>query len=189
MVDIPVVGVIEPGADAAVRATRNKKVGVIGTRATIGSGAYLEAIQYRDSSIKVFSKACPLLVPLIEEGWGDNPLTVEVARTYLGHLVEVGVDTLILGCTHYPLLKGVLEQIVGDGVTLVDSARETAGVVRQVLTEHSLLSASLAGPRCSVYVSDWHLNLGLQVERFLGFDVPRIRVVNSEFQEVGRQGA
>jgi glutamate racemase len=189
MVDVPVVGVIEPGASAAIRVTRNKMVGVIGTRATVESGAYLEAIQDRDSSIKVFSKACPLLVPLIEEGWIENPLTVEVVRAYLEHLVQVGVDTLILGCTHYPLLKGVFEQIVGEGVVLVDSARETARDVRRVLGERGLLATSVAGPRCSMYVSDWHLNLSLQVERFLGFGIPRIRVVNSEFQEVGLQGA
>jgi glutamate racemase len=188
MVNIPVVGVIEPGAKAAVRATRNRKIGVIGTRATIHSGAYLEAIQTAESGVKVFSKACPLFVPLIEEGWTDHRITLEIAQGYLKHLVDCGVDTLILGCTHYPLLKRVIERVVGDEVVLVDSAEETAREVEQVLDHHGMLSRSLTGPRCEVFVSDMHLNLRLQVERFLGFEIPRIKVVNSEFEEVKLQG-
>ena len=188
MVDVPVVGVVDPGAKAALRVTRNTKIGVIGTRATIQSGAYLEAIQSRKPDAKVFSKACPLFVPLIEEGWVDHPVTLEVARNYLGHLAACEVDALILGCTHYPLLKGVLEQVVEPGVVLVDSAEETAREVEEVLGGKGMLASSLVGPRAELYVSDMHLNLRLQIQRFLGFGVPRIKVVNSEFEEVELQG-
>jgi glutamate racemase len=188
MVDVPVIGVVEPGAGAALRATRNNRIGVIGTRATIDSGAYLEAIQTRKAGAKVFSKACPLFVPLIEEGWIESPITLEVARQYLDPLTACGIDTLILGCTHYPLLKGVLEKVVEPGVVMVDSAEETAKEVEQVLATREMLSPSLAGPRCELFVSDMHLTLGLQVRKFMGFEVPRIRVVNSEFEEVTTGG-
>jgi glutamate racemase len=188
MVDIPVVGVVEPGAKAALRVTRNNKIGVIGTRATIQSGAYLEAVQSRKPDAKVFSKACPLFVPLIEEGWVDHPVTLEVARHYLEHFAACEVDALILGCTHYPLLKGVLEKVVEPDVVLVDSAEETAAEVEGVLGEMGMLASSLIGPRVELYVSDMHLNLRLQIQRFLGFEVPRIKVVNSEFEEVELQG-
>ena len=188
MVDIPVVGVVEPGAKAAIRVTRNNKIGVIGTRATIESGAYLEAIQSRKPEAKVFSKACPLFVPLIEEGWVDHPVTLQVAEHYLEHLASCEVDALILGCTHYPLLKGVLEKVVEPGVFLVDSAEETAVEVEGVLGERGMLASALVGPRAELYVSDMHLNLRLQIQRFLGFEVPRIKVVNSEFEEVELQG-
>jgi glutamate racemase len=187
-VDIPVVGVIEPGAGAALKATRNRRIGVIGTRATIQSGAYLEAIQAREPEAKVFSKACPLFVPLIEEGWTDRKPTREIAGEYLTHLLECEVDTLILGCTHYPLLKPVLTDIMGKGVVLVDSAEATAAEVAGLLERGDMLAASLAGARCEIYVSDMHLNLRLQAERFLGFGIPRIRVVDSEFEEVELQG-
>ena len=188
MVDIPVVGVVEPGAEAALRMTRNNKIGVIGTRATIQSGAYLEAIQARKPDAKVFSKACPLFVPLIEEGWIDHPVTLEVAREYLEHLVAFEVDTLILGCTHYPLLKGVIEKVVRPEVVLVDSAEETARTLEQVLSRDAMLSPGLVGPRCELFVSDMHLNLRLQVKKFIHFEVPRIKVVNSEFEEVEVRG-
>jgi glutamate racemase len=188
MIDIPVVGVIEPGARAASATTRNRKVGVIGTRATIQSGAYLEAIQHMDPAIKVFSTACPLFVPLVEEGWLTEDVTYEVARRYLGHLVSCGVDALILGCTHYPLIKKVLEDVMGRGTTLIDSAEETAVTVENVLRESSIASERPGGPRCEIFVSDLHLDLRLQVERFLGFEVPRISLVNSEFEEVEVKG-
>lgn len=184
IVDIPVVGVIEPGARAAAGVTRNKKVGVIGTRATIESGAYLDALQRLNPAIKVFSSACPLFVPLVEEGWLAEDVTYEVARRYLGHLVDCRVDALILGCTHYPLIKKVIGDVMGHGTVLVDSAEETAVTVENVLKESGLASSVPGGPRCEIYVSDLHLDLRLQVERFLGFEVPRISLVNSEFEEV-----
>lgn len=188
MIDIPVVGVIEPGARAAAAATRNNKVGVIGTRATIQSGAYLEAIQRMDPAIKVFSTACPLFVPLVEEGWLTDDVTYEVARRYLAHLVDCRVDALILGCTHYPLIKRVIADVMGRGTVLIDSAEETALTVENVLKDGDIASKMPGGPRCEIYVSDLHIDLRLQVERFLGFEVPRISLVNSEFEEVEAKG-
>lgn len=184
LVDVPVIGVIEPGANAALRATGNNRIGVIGTRATIQSGAYLEAIQAKRPDAKIFSKACPLFVPVIEEGWIDHEVTRGIAEEYLTHLVECGVDTLILGCTHYPLLKSLIQDVVGEGVTLVDSAEETASEVGRVLAQSEMLAPALKGAKYEVFVSDMHLNLRIQAERFLGFEIPRIRVVDSEFQEV-----
>jgi glutamate racemase len=139
--DVPVVGVIRPGAAAAVAATRSKRVGVIGTRATVQSKAYERAIHALDSSVQVEAQACPLLVPLIEEGWMEDPVTDEVIARYLDPMLRNGVDTLVLGCTHYPLLHAALERRAGSGVRLVDSARNCALEVRSVLT-----AAGLAAP-------------------------------------------
>lgn len=130
---LPVIGVLEPGARAAAAATRSRRVGVIGTEATIASGAYERVIRQIDPAVKVFSRACPLFVPLVEEGWLDNDVSELAARRYLDSLMEENVDTLVLGCTHYPLLKPVLGRIVGGGVTLIDSATETAREVAAVL--------------------------------------------------------
>ena len=186
---VPVVGVIEPGARAAVRTTRNRRVGVIGTRATIQSGAYLESIRSFDPDVRVFSKACPLFVPLVEEGWLNDEVTYRIAERYLGSLLSCGIDTLILGCTHYPLIKGVISEVVGKNVTLIDSAEETSKIVENILREQGILSKSLMGARCEIYVSDFHLGLRLHIERFLGFEIPRIKVVNSEFEEVELAGS
>jgi len=136
--DVPVVGVIRPGAAAAVAATRSKRVGVIGTRATVQSRAYELAIHALDSSVQVDAQACPLLVPLIEEGWLDDPVTDDVIARYLDPMLSNGVDTLVLGCTHYPLLHAALERRAGSGVRLVDSARNCALEVRSVLTADGL---------------------------------------------------
>jgi glutamate racemase len=130
---LPVIGVLEPGARAAVAASRARKVGVIGTEATIASGAYEEAIRRLAPDIKVFSLACPLFVPLVEEGWLDDDVAELVARRYLEPFRTSGIDTLVLGCTHYPLLKQVIGKVVGGGITLIDSATETAREVADVL--------------------------------------------------------
>lgn len=130
---LPVIGVLEPGARAAAAATRNKKVGIIGTEATIGSGAYERAVRKIDPAIEVFSMACPLFVPLVEEGWFDNDVAELVANRYLASLKARGIDTLVLGCTHYPILKGVIGRVLGSGITLIDSATETAREVSDVL--------------------------------------------------------
>ncbi len=130
---LPVIGVLEPGARAAVAATRTKKIGIIGTEATIGSGAYERAITRLGPDIQVISKACPLFVPLAEEGWVDNDVAELVAERYLAFFRTTGIDTLVLGCTHYPLLKKVIGKAVGPGITLIDSATETAKEVSAVL--------------------------------------------------------
>jgi glutamate racemase len=143
--DVPVVGVIRPGAAAAVAATRSKRVGVIGTRATVQSKAYERAIHALDSSVQVEAQACPLLVPLIEEGWMEDPVTDEVIARYLDPMLRSGVDTLVLGCTHYPLLKKVIAGIAGKRVLLVPGQVEDDASVRlgggDVQTAEQLLSA------------------------------------------------
>ena len=130
---LPVIGVLEPGARAAVAATKTRKVGIIGTEATIGSGAYERAIKRLASDVNVHSLACPLFVSLAEEGWTDNDVAQLVAEKYLAPLRGSGIDTLVLGCTHYPLLKMVIHKAVGSTIKLIDSATETAKEVANVL--------------------------------------------------------
>ena len=130
---LPVIGVLDPGARAAAAATKTRKVGVIGTEATIGSGAYEKAIMQIAPEIKVHSMPCPLFVPLAEEGWTDNDVAHLVAEKYLAPLRGRGIDTLVLGCTHYPLLKKVISRVVGPEITLIDSGTETAKEVVDVL--------------------------------------------------------
>jgi glutamate racemase len=135
---VPVVGVIEPGARAAVAKTKNKKIGVIGTEATIQSGAYTQALKALDPRIEIYSRACPLFVPLVEEGWLDNRVVEMTVESYLSGLKRSGIDALILGCTHYPLLKKAIRKFMGRAVRLVDSAEETANEVSKLLKDSSL---------------------------------------------------
>ena len=151
---LPVVGVLEPGARAAAAATRTKKVGVIGTEATIGSGAYEKAIKKLNPEIEVLSLACPLFVPLVEEGWTDNDVAELVAEKYLSTLRGSGIDTLVLGCTHYPLLKKVIGKVVGAGVTLIDSATETAKEVADVLDKLKWRRQEQGGAVRKYFVTD-----------------------------------
>ncbi|MCM1135584.1 MAG: glutamate racemase [Clostridium sp.] len=156
-VDIPMLGVVKPGAKAAAAATRNGKVGVIGTEGTIGSSIYSRYIEKINSEIKVTGKACPLFVPLVEEGLWKDPVTEEIAKRYLGELSDIGIDTLILGCTHYPLIRATVGQIMGEGVTLVNPAYETARELKELLEEENMLNdekAKLGDDRYRFYVSD-----------------------------------
>ena len=137
---LPVIGVIRAGAEVAACETRNKKVGVIGTEGTIGSGIHEEFLHSLDPEIQVFGKACPLFCPLVEEGWTHDPLTREIAARYLKDLQDRGIDTLILGCTHYPLLRSTIGEIMGDAVRLVNPAYETALELKRLLTKEDLLS-------------------------------------------------
>ncbi|MGH7793850.1 MAG: glutamate racemase [Candidatus Binatia bacterium] len=139
---IPVVGVIGPGVRRAIASTKNKRVGVIGTEATIQSGAYTHALKAAQASVEVYSRACPLFVPLVEEGWTDNQVVEMTVRAYLESLKQSGIDTLILGCTHYPLLKKAIRKFLGSGVRLVDSAEETAKEVEAMLKRASLARKS-----------------------------------------------
>ena len=138
---VPVLGVIEPGARAAVSATRNGHIGVIGTRATVYSKAYERAIHALAPDARVTSRACPMLVPLIEEGWLDDPITEQTIARYLSDLIHAGIDTLVLGCTHYPLLKTALQRFVGDEITLVDSAQNCAATVQELLASDAVEEA------------------------------------------------
>lgn len=150
---IPVVGVIEPGVQAALKQSKKRRIGVIGTEATIASRAYPHALHARDAGVEVLTRACPLFVPLVEEGWIENNVAREAALVYLSSLKHSGIDTLILGCTHYPLLKHCLADILGPTVWLIDSAEETAKVVRATLTGEKLLRRKGDGG-ASFFVTD-----------------------------------
>jgi len=143
---VPVIGVIEPGARKAAAVTRNGRIGVIGTAATIGSGAYTKAIRAFRPDLEIFSQPCPLFVPLVEEGWGAHPVARLVAEEYLRPLAGRGIDTLVLGCTHYPMLKKVVREVLGEAVELVDSGAETARTVADILREKGLFRCPPPGP-------------------------------------------
>lgn len=166
--DIPVVGVIEPGATAAVAATRSGRIGVLGTAGTIASGAYDLAVRRRlGEKGRVYAQPCPLFVPLVEEGWIDHRVTRDVAAEYLAPLREVDVDVVILGCTHYPLLRDVLQEGMGPDVTLVDSGEETARAVEEILRDRDLARTG-ADPVHSFFVSDTPRRFRDFGRRFIG---------------------
>jgi glutamate racemase len=171
---VPVVGVVEPGVQAAAKTTRNRKIIVIGTEATVSSNVYLKALETR--GLRAREKACPLLVPLVEEGWIEHSVTEQVARIYLNEVFADGfqdADTLVLGCTHYPLLKPVLQRIIPGDVTIVDSAQSTAGAVASQLGQ--LLPSSAVtneeqrrDPRLKFFVTDSTEKFRHLGQRFLG---------------------
>ena len=164
---VPVVGVIEPGARAAVKASRSGKIGVIGTEATIASGAYTRAIQALKPGLEIYTRACPLLVPLVEEGWTDNEIAECTVAHYLESLKASGIDTLLLGCTHYPLLRGLFERVLGPRVRIVDSATATAGAVRERLASLHIARRGGAG-RQSFFVTETPDRFVRVGRRFLG---------------------
>ena len=137
-IEIPILGVVQPGAKVACAATKNKKIGVIGTEGTVRSQIYTKFVQQWDPEIQVIGKACPLFVPLVEEGWLKDPVTDEVAQRYLSELKEKEIDTLVLGCTHYPLLRSTVRKVMGDDVTLVNPAYETALELKELLCANHL---------------------------------------------------
>lgn len=156
-VDIPVIGVIKPGAKTAVEATRNGKIGVIGTETTIQSQIYTTYMRELNQNIQVIGKACPLFCPLVEEGLWEDPVTDEISMRYLSELIDVGIDTLILGCTHYPLIRATIGRVMGDQVTLVNPAYETALELKQLLEDHNLLNdkqPELGANKYRFFVSD-----------------------------------
>jgi glutamate racemase len=175
---VPIVGVIRPGALAAVRQTRNKRVGVIGTSATIASRAYEAAIHRIDPAVKVFSQDCPLFVPLVEAGWLNGPIARAVAQRYLAPLKRQRIDTLILGCTHYPLLAPTIQEVMGPGVALVDSARQTAVEVRGLLMGTDTLSHHRLHPRHRFYVTDEPSQFIRIGHSFLGRMIDTVERVN-----------
>ena len=175
--DTPVLGVIAPGARAAVEATKRGRIGVIGTEATIASGAYEREIRALAPNAEIFARACPMFVPLAEEGWLDNDVARRTVALYLASLKKSGIDSLILGCTHYPLLREAIADFIGPQVQIVDSAEETAAEVRQVLRTSGLLRPRGRGAS-SFFVTD-AVQRFLQVgERFYGASVASaVRVV------------
>lgn len=155
--DIPIIGVIKPGAKTAAEVTRNGRIGVIATEATIGSQMYNKYIQELNKNVTIYGKACPLFVPLVEEGLWEDPVTDEIARRYLTELIDIDIDTLILGCTHYPLIRSTVGRIMGDQVTLVNPAYETARELKELLQHYNILNEEephLGENKYQFYVSD-----------------------------------
>jgi glutamate racemase len=171
---IPTVGVIEHGAARAVQVTETGRVGVIGTETTVRSGAYRLAIFQNDPRVDVFEQACPLFVPLVEEGWTRGSVALEVAGHYLKRLKKARIDTLLLGCTHYPLLKSVIRKAMGNSTHVVDSAREVAKEVQKVLQENGIANRS-SKVRSRFYVTDAPDRFRRIGHHFLGHPLPRVQ--------------
>jgi len=167
---LPVVGVIDPGAGRAVERSTVGRIGVIGTRATVASGAYKRAIQALRPDAEVLSQACPLFVPLAEEGWTEGDITQRIAESYLAPFKRAEVDVLVLGCTHYPLLRGVIGQVMGPDVVLVDSAESVAQEVSRKLHDEPALGGPDDRDRGEhhFYVTDAPEPFQIVAERFLG---------------------
>ena len=164
---VPVIGVIEPGAAAAVKASRRGRIGVIGTEATIASGAYTRAIQKLRPRAEIYTRACPLLVPLVEEGWTENEIAERTVGLYLESLKQSGIDTLLLGCTHYPLLRGLFARVLGPAVRIIDSAGATAAAVSRRLTELRLARSPGSGSQ-SFFVTETPDRFVRVGRRFIG---------------------
>jgi glutamate racemase len=178
--DIPIVGVIEPGAQAAISATKNNKVGVIGTAGTINSESYQKRIRRLLPSSEVIGIPCPLFVPIVEEGWEDTQVAFLTAEKYLEELKEHSIDTLVLGCTHYPILRYTIAKVMGDNVHLVNPAYETALATKSLLKEYNLRSEKIDGGKYEFYVSDdpeKFIRLG---GSFLNREIKSVQKVNIE---------
>ena len=180
--DIPIIGVIESGAKVAAARTRNKRVGIIGTVGTVGSGIHAQYLKKLDPGITVFGKACPLFVPLVEEGWLHDPVTVEVASRYLKELQDKDVDTLILGCTHYPLIRSTIRQVMGEEVCLVNPAYETALELGKLLEEQGLSSTGTEQKEFPYrfYVSDLADEFKEFANSILPYDVEMTKKIDIE---------
>ena len=174
---IPVLDVIDAGARTATAMTNTKRIGVIGTPATITSDAYTRAIHRLDPDVQVFSQVCPLLVPLVEEGWLDHPVARLVAEEYLKPLLQHDLDTLVLGCTHYPLLKPLLQNIVGNRIRLVDSAEAMADQTASMLDRQNLENRQSGPPEYRYYVTDVPYRFQSIGEAFLGRDLADVQMV------------
>jgi glutamate racemase len=174
---IPVIGVIQPGARAAVSATKSGSIGVIGTHGTIKSRAYETAIQNLLPDARISATACPLFVPLVEEGWLETEATMLIAQEYLTPLRDAAIDTLVLGCTHYPLLKRAIGSVVGRSVRLIDSAEETAAETARILQREKLASNNNANARYRFIASDAPETFLRVGQRFLGAAIERVETV------------
>lgn len=172
---IPVVGVIDPAAKEAARQTRKKRIGVIGTTATVNSKAYERAIKKIDSAIDVFSQACPLFVPVVEEGLERDEIAAAVVRKYLNSLKESDIDVLVMGCTHYPILEDQIKALLGDDVQIVNTGRETAREVQKMLQKHGAIASGKG--KCDYYVTDAPDRLSELGRRFLGESLDKVRLI------------
>lgn len=182
-IDLPIIGVIKPGAKTAVESTVNKRIGVIGTEGTVKSAIYEEFIHKLDEDVKVYGKACPLFVPLVEEGWLHDEVTDTVVKRYLSELMDKDIDTLIMGCTHYPLLRNTIAKTMGEKVNLVNPAYETAVGLNELLIKHNLKSD--AAINCcremyDFYVSDAPDKFKKFADSILSFEISDATKINIE---------
>ncbi len=177
---IPIIGMIEPGTKMALEKSKNGRIGVIGTNATINNQAYSLALKGFDSKIKVFEKSCPLFVPLAEEGWTNHQATKLIAEEYLKELHDLDIDTLILGCTHYPILVEIIQEVMGPGVTLIDSGTAAATVVEDYLEGRGLRNESNNVGNYEYYVSDISSKFREVAERFLGKSIDHLHKIDLE---------
>ena len=175
---VPVLEVIDASARIATKSTRTKSIGVIGTPATINSNAYARAIHLLDKEAKVFSQACPLFVPLVEEGWFDHPATKLIVQEYLKPVIAEQIDTLVLGCTHYPLLKPLLQDILGPQINLIDSAEAMADIAADLINKKNICNQNCLPPDYVFYVSDLPYRFQTIGERFLGRTLGRVELVS-----------
>lgn len=176
--DIPVFGVLRPGVEAALQATQNGRIGIIGTRGTIGSGAYQKGLRAMRQDLYLEAVSTPLLAPLVEEHWFDHPATRLILEDYLESIRRAQVDTLVLGCTHYPLLKPLLAELLGPTVTLVDSASACAKYVYHSLEERGLTMPGKNTAEIRIFLTDLPPGFSATAEKFLGFSVPEAQVVS-----------
>lgn len=174
---IPIIGVIEAGAKKALSVTKSQKIGVIGTYATIRSKAYEKELKGLSKDVQIISQACPLFVPLAEEGWLDGKIAVDIAKIYLEPLCKKGIDTIVLGCTHYPLLKSVISNVVGREVSIVDSASSVADEVRDILEDKGKLKIVDRKPAYKFFATDAVEQFIKVGERFLGTRISKAKKV------------
>ena len=180
--DIPIIGVVEPGARAALQITQTKKIGVIGTEATVQSAMYGKIIKGLDPTVSVIGKACPLFVPLVEEGFAKHKVTEEIIDYYLASMKESDIDSLILGCTHYPLLRSRIRAYLGDKIQLVNPAYETAMDLKYILKESGMENAGKEGEHAtySFYVSDAADKFKQFANSILPYDIETTQQINIE---------
>ncbi|MBE5953342.1 MAG: glutamate racemase [Lachnospiraceae bacterium] len=179
-IDIPVIGVVKPGAKMAADMTQTKSVGIIGTEGTIKSGIYTEYIRRLDPAVTVVGKACPLFVPLVEEGLLEDRITDDMVERYLSELKPYNVDALVLGCTHYPLLMNPIKRYMGEGVTLVNPAYETAKGLKEILKTKDMLNGKSDKVSYDFYVSDGVDSFKAFANEVLPVNVDEVKVVDIE---------
>jgi glutamate racemase len=175
---IPVIGVLEAGAELAVSMSEGKRIGVIGTQATVCSNAYACAINEQDPDIEVHSKACPLFVPLAEEGFTDHPAARLIAEEYLREFDGRHIDTLVLGCTHYPILRGMIEKTIDPGIRIIDSAEAVARRAKELLKDSGMLNESTATATPHLLVSDLPQKFSMLYRLFMGAEMPDVELID-----------
>lgn len=182
--DMNILGVIVPGSKMASFITKNKKIGVIGTNATVSSGSYEKCIKLEDENNTVYSKACPLFVPIAEEGLSESSIAVETAKYYLNELIEKEVDTIVMGCTHYPILERTIQKVVGETIQLVNPAKETAIEMKKYLEENDLLNDELEDNKNTFYITDDEKRFEKNLTDFIKIDEPNIKKINLKTKHI-----